>query len=650
MRMNEEYDMYYEIDYDACPIPGVGKYVLKPQKIESPEKDAVRGIFGQMRDIERNLRPSNDFFWLFEKYVHPPAAAIFYNQGMFMKDFADNYSGSAPFSQHFPCYQIMGYEQLRTYFTWRTKIRAGNVTNISMSYIFLYVYELLNNIGVSDPQNGLDKLMSFWKEIRVYISGKTSTVDKYITRWLKDYHIYYELPWSFGEFVEKNNLYNRYPEMINNENNFDSFCSISKYDVRRSAFYIANNEQLIKDCFRYVIERIRQSLEDVGANFDEIIFWPTKRMLAWTPFSGAVFYQKDNQPDKRVVISENELYIRYQNRWSFSTTLITESGKQLIGYIIKQMESELRKLTKYKNKIVASVNSIPYSLVRQLNDAGLSLETTVNRAVAEFYQESTRTVVTVDHDALAKIRREAYITQEKLIVPEDENVGMDADAMVTVNPDAMLGADADATVNADESVSTEKIRGSDERVGMTADAIEGADVETTVNADADATVGADADATVGADADATLGADADAMDSVDADAMLGADADATVNADATPAFDAAKIPPFEAASAYDMPDSFEQSEWRALKSVLTETEIEALSAALYAVLNEEGDAVNVGMSGHVIRSFANERGIMPEVLIDGVNEKAMDFVGDSLFDEEFTLYDDYLEQIKDLTR
>ena len=43
--------LFYEIEYGSCPIEGVGKFVLKPQKIEPPEKDDIRELFNSMRDI-----------------------------------------------------------------------------------------------------------------------------------------------------------------------------------------------------------------------------------------------------------------------------------------------------------------------------------------------------------------------------------------------------------------------------------------------------------------------------------------------------------------------------------------------------------------------------------------------------------------------
>ena len=72
--------------------------------------------------------------------------------------------------------------------------------------------------------------------------------------------------------------------------------------------------------------------------------------------------------------------------------------------------------------------------------------------------------------------------------------------------------------------------------------------------------------------------------------------------------------------------------WGELWSILSEVERQALSMAL------KGEAD--------IKGFADSCGVMLEVLLDGINEKAMDLVGDSLLDDEFTIYDDYMEQVK----
>ena len=161
-----------------------------------------------------------------------------------------------------------------------------------------------------------------------------------------------------------------------------------------------------------------------------------------------------------------------------------------------------------------------------MKKAGLSLEDIINNAVIEFYKEATKTVVKVDHEELSRIRKEAMKTQEKLIVPEQEEPLF---TPVTPLP-------------------------------------EHKDVSTV-------------------------------MQTID---------------ELTPLSDS----------------------WQGLKNALSEIE----KKALYILIRGESD----------IKKYADECGIMLEVLIDGLNEKAMDFVGDNLVDGDIVIYDDYKKQIKEM--
>ena len=79
-----------------------------------------------------------------------------------------------------------------------------------------------------------------------------------------------------------------------------------------------------------------------------------------------------------------------------------------------------------------------------------------------------------------------------------------------------------------------------------------------------------------------------------------------------------------------------RTEWADFRDALSETELQALSVIIHG--NRE------------IKHFADECGIMLEVLVDGINGKAMDCIGDSLLDDGFELYDDYQAHVKDLLR
>lgn len=61
------------------------------------------------------------------------------------------------------------------------------------------------------------------------------------------------------------------------------------------------------------------------------------------------------------------------------------SGRQLIGYIMKQTESELRKVTKFKHKLSADIHLVDSELIKKLESVGLSLNDIIHEAVNEYY-------------------------------------------------------------------------------------------------------------------------------------------------------------------------------------------------------------------------------------------------------------------------
>lgn len=580
---------YYEIEYDSCPMPGVGRFVRRQAdarsgnavksggqarsilsgsgagalKIEAPVRDEVRERFNQMRDIARKnqyLYYENSRFY--DRKIRQENARIFYEQGMFMKDFEDHYEKEVPFSSYFPSYQAMGYDQLRTYFTWRTRVRQGEIRETSLSYAFLYLYELLNQIGVSDPRDGLEKLMDFWLKAR----GRQGALGKYVLRWLKDYHIYYELPWSFEEFIARNALESYYPELSDQEDRFESLCAISRYDLRKSSFYQEERRELVRECFGFVWQRLGERFGEKGLSLEEMIFQPAQNMPVWTPFKDALFYEPgsgrafadpydlnleespvsgdadDRKRKRQVTLSKREVYLYRDGRWTFYKTLTTESGRRLLGCVMKQMEAGLRKAVSFKYKL--SPGKPEPAMEETLLRAGIDLEKEVAAATLEFYREATKTVVSVNPDRLKQIRREAMMTQERLAVPEEEEApGWRMQESPRQNPrQAQIQEDGERSH--------------------------------------------------------------------------------TVLTVRSPQADISADPPRQ------------ESPWTDLKNALTDTEREAL----LLIWKKEAD----------VKQFADRCGVMLEVLAEGINEKAMDHLGDALLDGEMCIYEDYLEQVAEM--
>ena len=346
-------------------------------------------------------------------------AKIFYEQGQFMKDFEDDYEGITSFDVHYPYYQRMSVEQLRTYFTWRTKVRKGAIEAIPTSYAFLYMYELLNQIGVENPEEGLSKLLTFWKTFREI----DAIVDKYIFQWLKDYHIYYSLTQSFSEFVATNQLILEYPTVFgyssNEENSFEIFARISKYKIKESVFYTEENQEIISKCFFFILERFREVFREDNHCFEDLIFYSQSEGLSWSPFRRALFYPMLERSNRQVVISEKEVYTCTDEGWQYKGVMLSEQGRRLIGYVMREMECSLRKILKFRHKLTANPEVCSERNLTTLKEKGIVFPKVIEEWVVGFYRLYTRTEVKVDAHNLHQIRKQALQTQEKLIVPEE---------------------------------------------------------------------------------------------------------------------------------------------------------------------------------------------------------------------------------------
>ena len=116
-------------------------------------------------------------------------AELFYRQGLLMADFEDDCPYNGTFKSYFPTYNAMSDRQLRGYFTWRAKVRRGNIEETSTSFAFLYLYELICGIGVDDPLDGFDKIKVFWDAYRAFEPG----IDRFARVWLQDYAVFHGL-------------------------------------------------------------------------------------------------------------------------------------------------------------------------------------------------------------------------------------------------------------------------------------------------------------------------------------------------------------------------------------------------------------------------------------------------------------------------
>ena len=179
------------------------------------------------------------------------SAWLFYTQGKFMEKYEDDCPYYEDFTKYYPCYRDMTTEQLRGYFTWRTKIRRGILRKAPLPYVFVYIYELLNCIGAETPAECFDMLRNFCKE---YVEID-NTITKYTDTWLTDFIVYYDLDVSLTDDMDDIKHDQAIITLIHWEESseneiLDAIDLLSAYKLQKSLYYIAEPQD-----FREILVR-----------------------------------------------------------------------------------------------------------------------------------------------------------------------------------------------------------------------------------------------------------------------------------------------------------------------------------------------------------------------------------------------------------
>ncbi len=127
-----------------------------------------------------------DFYDSFRK-----AAEVYYDLKLPRCEFT-------PFYSYMPQYSQLTSEQKNYYFYWRGEVRRGKFIRCDYSYLYLYVYEILNLPERIPPEEGIRILTRLWREYR----GTLPKIDAYFSVWIQDYCLIYELQCPTGEITD----------------------------------------------------------------------------------------------------------------------------------------------------------------------------------------------------------------------------------------------------------------------------------------------------------------------------------------------------------------------------------------------------------------------------------------------------------------
>lgn len=363
------------------------------------------GLKGYLPEKYRQMRQ----IALRREGIYYDTSRLFYEQGKFMENFEDDYLFNEDFVRYFPTYRDLSDSQLRGYFSWRTKVRRGEIESTALSFAFLYIYELLNGIGVSTAEEGFQKIRGFWQEYRKY----NTSIDRYAQLWLKDYVIYHNLDKKYlEEFCDFSRdekiLIVMNCESESPKNLFEALNSLSSYNFERSAFYKKYSDD-VHDVTKRVFLRLKKHYEKNRKNslFDNYFGKPFSS--PYTMFGSAVFCFRERKKDFVYEINPVHRYCCNGTRWTSERFFSSKNKNKKLGNLLKAIDFHMRGF---------------YGFAPALQNVEMTkiLSGIICESIEEYLnekKEAERRQVKVDVSILQRIRDVSFETQKKLIVEEE---------------------------------------------------------------------------------------------------------------------------------------------------------------------------------------------------------------------------------------
>ncbi|MBO5231763.1 MAG: TerB N-terminal domain-containing protein [Clostridia bacterium] len=340
---------------------------------------------------------------------------IFYKQAKLMEHFEDDFDYDGIFARSFPTYRLMNDQQLRGYFSFRTKVRRGDIKKSCTSFAYVYCYELLHGIGVADAADGYNKLLEFCK---TYSAIDTMFGDCYI-QWLNDYVVYNNLDKnllkniSSSDFDESLGVISN-PFNVDDEKLFAALDSLSAYHYHSSkAYKTAPDDMKLLTCnvFRAVMEYYNKNRQKgfIETAFGRIMSGP------YIMFKAAIFYDYKKYSHYSYKISETLSYSCKQGHWSRERFFGYRSENKELGNLFKNIDAAYRSFLGVKPVIKRVVENKIYTNIIQNEIIKLN----------EIKKQRQFDSVKIDFSKLSEIRVASEATRDKLIVDDEPEENID---------------------------------------------------------------------------------------------------------------------------------------------------------------------------------------------------------------------------------
>lgn len=280
-------------------------------------------------------------------------------QGEFMADVEDDYERRVFCAIPHPIYAALSNSQLRTYFSWRTDVRRGVYGDAEQPYIILYCYELMNRIGVSSADDAFERLIAVWENCRVSVKY----ADVIIPRWIKDFYAFNDvslpLPESLTEKDKQDEDYRAVLEMQagNFSGKLGCLAKNSAYSINESPFLDEKTLPMMDGACAEALGALSEYFKSKGLDIFSLLCGRMKKDFSWEPFQYAIVDIERMDGFRAVEISPAERYCVKRGepvleRFEYAVC------RGFVGYVLKSVEAQLRKLTGFSRKLIPNIKML----------------------------------------------------------------------------------------------------------------------------------------------------------------------------------------------------------------------------------------------------------------------------------------------------
>ncbi|MDO5516200.1 MAG: TerB N-terminal domain-containing protein, partial [Clostridium sp.] len=240
---------------------------------------------------------------------------------------------------------------IEEYFNWRKEVRKGVYKRAERIYVYTYIYECINDIGIKNAKDGLDKLINILENYGNEFEG----LQEQLSKWIIDYVIYYNCIPEKRFYTVLKDINMNLPS-LHDWNTVALLMGqqvseplvylnrISSYDIYKSHYYFRSMETILNKVLRLVMCQMEKLLlVNKAPRLYEIVAGDKVTEKEWIPFENALFYNKA----KHLLLNRKTEYIigkhiRYSMRRGFwQTTMpdLTElENNEYIGNLLKCVE------------------------------------------------------------------------------------------------------------------------------------------------------------------------------------------------------------------------------------------------------------------------------------------------------------------------